>query len=80
MGDVIAKIRVLPKEDVNIEDLEKSIDFALKKEIKPFVFGLKVLEIVVKVPDAAGALDGVEEKLKKNPLVSSYEILELGRL
>jgi len=80
MGVVVAKIRVLPKEDVDIEELKKSIDFAEVMEEKPFVFGLKVLEILVKVPDAAGGLEPIEEKLRKNKLVSSYEVLEVGRI
>ena len=80
MGAVVAKIRVLPKEDTDIEELKKSIDFAEVVEEKPFVFGLKVLEILVKVPDAEGGLEPVEEKLRSNPLVSSYEVLEIGRI
>ena len=80
MGAVVAKIRVLPREDADIEELKKSIDFAEVIEEKPFVFGLKVLEILVKVPDEEGGLEPVEKKLQKNPLVSSYEVLEIGRI
>ena len=80
MGAVVAKIRVLPKEDADLEELKKSLDFAEVIEEKPFVFGLKVLEILVKVPDAEGGLSPIEEKLSSNPLVSSFEVLEIGRI
>jgi len=80
MGFVVAKIRVLPKENADVEKLKESLDFAEVIEEKPFVFGLKVLEILVRVPDAEGGLNPVEEKLSSNPLVSSYEVLEIGRV
>ncbi len=80
MGVVVAKIRVLPKDMNAFEDLKKSLDFAELMEEKPFVFGLKALEILVRVPDREGGLDPIEEKLKNNELVSSYEVLEVGRI
>ncbi len=80
MGVVFARIRVLPKEDVDLEELKKSLSFAKVIEEKPFVFGLKVLEIIVEVPDEEGGLEPIEKKLEENELVSSFEVLEIGRL
>lgn len=80
MGDVVAKIRILPNEGVELEKLKKTLTFAKVIEEKPFVFGLKVLEILVRVPDAEGGLGDIEKQIESNKLVSSYELLEVGRL
>jgi elongation factor 1-beta len=80
MGFVFAVIRIMPKDTDVFEALKKSLNFAESMEEKPIAFGLKAVEIIVKVPDGAGGLDGVEKKLGENKLVSSYEILEVGRL
>ncbi|MBR9679720.1 MAG: elongation factor 1-beta [Candidatus Altiarchaeota archaeon] len=80
MGDVVAKIRILPNEGVDLDRLKDSLSFAKIIEEKPFVFGLKVLEILVRVPDAEGGLSNIEKQIESNELVSSYELLEVGRL
>jgi len=80
MGVVVARIRILPKDMERFEELKKSLDFAEVMEEKPFVFGLKALEIIVRVPDAEGGLEPIEKKLRENELVSSYEVLEVGRI
>ncbi len=80
MGTVVAKIRVMPADGSDFEKLKKSLDFVNVMEEHPIAFGLKALNILVKVPDSDGGLDSVEKKLTSNKLISSYEILEVGRL
>jgi len=80
MGDVVAKIRVMPQDVSKMDELKQSLEFARAMEEKPIGFGVTALEILVRVPDSDGGLDSVEKKLATNPLVSSYEILEIGRI
>ncbi len=80
MGDVVAKIRVMPADFSKMDELKKSLDFAQVIEEKPIAFGVSALEILVRVPDSKGGLDPIETKLSTNPLVSSYEVLEIGRI
>ena len=79
MGTVVAKIRVMPEEG-KLDELKKSLDFAEVVEEKPIAFGLVALEILVRVPDSEGGLDSIEAKLQSNPNVSSYEVVEIGRI
>ena len=80
MGDVVAKIRIMPQDHSKMDELKKSLEFAQVMEEKPIGFGVSALEILVRVPDSEGGLDAVEKKLSTNPLASSYEILEIGRI
>lgn len=81
MGFVVAKIKIMPKD---IESFE-----ALKADLKPQVevmeeeliaFGMKALIVLFKMEDEGGAQDKIEEKLRNNPLISSYEIQSVGRV
>jgi elongation factor 1-beta len=80
MGDVVAKIRIMPEDPSKMDELKKNLEFAQAMEEKPIGFGVSALEILVRVPDSEGGLDAVEKKLGTNPQVSSYEILEIGRI
>jgi translation elongation factor aEF-1 beta len=80
MGDVVAKIRILPKDFSKMDELKQSLDFAQIMEEKPIAFGVSALEILVRVSDTGGGLDSIETRLSTNPRVSSYEILEIGRI
>jgi elongation factor 1-beta len=80
MGTVVARIRIMPQDAEVFEKLKASLKFAELIEEKPIAFGLKALEILVKVPDSSGGLDDIESKLSSNKLISSYEVMEVGRL
>lgn len=80
MGDVVAKIKVMPKDPAKLEELKGKLDFAEDIQEEPVAFGLSALIILVRVPDKEGGLDAVEKKLADEPLASSYEILEIGRI
>lgn len=80
MGDVVAKIRVMPKDFSKLDELKQSLDFAQVIEEKPIAFGVSALEILVRVPDSEGGLNSIEQRLATNPQVSSFDILEIGRL
>ena len=80
MGDVVAKIKILPKDVDRFEELKKSLKFAEVMEEKTIAFGLKALEVLIRVPDSEGGLDTIERRLSENKLISSHEILEIGRI
>ena len=80
MGDVVAKIKVLPTDMEKFEELKSSLSYVSVMEEKPIAFGLRALEILVRVPDSEGGLGKIEKKLSGNKLISSYEILEIGRI
>lgn len=80
MGDVVAKIKVMPEDMSKFDELKSQLDFSEDMQEKPVAFGLKSLIILVRVPDSEGGLDKIEERLSSSELISSYEILEMGRL
>ena len=80
MGMVVAKIRIMPKDMSKFEELRASLDYVSVMKEHPIAFGLKALDVLIKVPDSTGGLDGIEKKLLSNKLISSYEIQEVGRL
>ncbi|MBR9680469.1 MAG: elongation factor 1-beta [Candidatus Altiarchaeota archaeon] len=80
MGDVVAKIRVMPENGVTLDEVKESLAFAKAMEEKPIAFGLVALEILVRVSDEDGGFDTIEKQLDELKTVSSYEVLELGRI
>lgn len=80
MGDVVAKIRIMPQDFSKMDELKQSLSFAQVMEEKPIAFGVNALEILVRVPDSDGGLNKIEQQLSTNPRVSSFEILEIGRI
>jgi len=89
MGEVIGLIRVMPNEVLEENQLEimiKDIKALIKPpakvgniEIKPIAFGLKGLNVTVLVPDGAGGLDPIAEKITKVKNVDSAEVTDVGR-
>lgn len=89
MGEVIGLIRVMPGEVLEDDKLQIIIDKikALVKppaklgniEIKPIAFGLKGLNVTVVVPDDAGGIDPIAEKISKIENVDSAEVTDVGR-
>ena len=90
MGEVIGLIRVMPSEVLNddelnkmIEDIKKVIKSPAKLgniEVKPVAFGLKGLNVTVVVPDDAGGVDPIDEKILKVKNVDSAEVTDVGRM
>ncbi len=90
MGEVIGLIRVMPGEVLEMDKLQKIIDEikGLIKppaklgniEIKPVAFGLKGLNVTVVVPDDAGGIDPIAEKIAKIKNVDSAEVTDVGLL
>ena len=83
MGEVAVYVRIMPEgteTDMNkiLEEVNSTLGGKLKKaEVKPFVFGLKVIEAVFTVPDQEGALDREIEKIKKIEGIQNVEVLEV---
>lgn len=49
-------------------------------EVKEIAFGLRGLDVTVAVPDTAGGLDPLVEKLEKIKKVDSVEVVDVGRI
>jgi len=83
MGDVAVYVRIMPEgtdTDMNkiLEGVKEALGDKLRSaEIKPFVFGLKVIEAVFTVPDEEGVLDNEVEKIQKIEGVQNVEVLEV---
>lgn len=81
MGKVVAKVRILPKDMDQFEDLKKDMEGKVSAmEEQPLAFGMKSLVVIFRMEDEGGAQDKLEEELGRHPLISSFEILEVGRI
>ncbi|RLF38016.1 MAG: elongation factor 1-beta [Thermoplasmata archaeon] len=90
MGEVVALIRVMPKDildEAGMEKLKSRIEERIKEparlermEVKDIAFGIKAINVTVVVPDAAGGADLVAESLSKIDEVESAEVVDVGRL
>jgi translation elongation factor aEF-1 beta len=81
MGQVAATFTILPEETTfDMEGLKDRIPSILPEgakpynaEVKPFAFGLKMLEIVVIMDDANNVMEALEEKLRSIEGIQSVE-------
>jgi len=88
MGDVAAKIKVMPNSpDVDLDGLEGELEEALPQgaRIRGFerddvAFGLVALLPTVIVPDGAGGTEAVEEAFTDVDGVESVSVENVGRL
>ena len=88
MGDVAAKIKVMPESpDVDLDELEGRLEDALPEgaEIRGFqredvAFGLVALLPTVVVPDDAGGTEAVEEAFREVEGVESIDVDSVGRV
>ena len=88
MGEVAAKLRVMPKDvDVDLEKLKEKISSTIPENaklhgfsIEPIAFGLKALNVVVLVADAEGGTEKVERAIEELEDVESVSVVEVGRL
>ena len=81
MGFVVAKIKIMPKDMESFDELKANLkDQVEVMEEEPIAFGMKALLVLFKMEDEGGAQDKIEEKLRNNPLISSYEVQSVGRV
>ncbi|MDP2841749.1 MAG: elongation factor 1-beta [Candidatus Methanoperedens sp.] len=88
MGDVAAKIRIMPTGmDVDLKKLREELTKVVPKGARlhgfseePVAFGLKALMVVVKVGDLEGGTEKVEEAFCKVKGVENVSVEELGRM
>ncbi|EMA66732.1 elongation factor 1-beta [Halorubrum kocurii] len=88
MGDVAAKIKVMPNSpDVDLDDLQDRLEESLPQgaKIRGFqrddvAFGLVALLPTVIVPDGAGGTEAVEEAFTEVDGVESVAVENVGRL
>ena len=88
MGDVAAKIRIMPTDmDVDLNELKEALTKVVPKGARlhgfseePVAFGLKALMVVVKVGDLEGGTEQVEEAFGKVKGVENVSVEELGRM
>ncbi|MDZ5810445.1 elongation factor 1-beta [Halorubrum sp. AD140] len=88
MGDVAAKIKVMPNSpEVDLDDLQDRLEESLPQgaKIRGFqrddvAFGLVALLPTVIVPDGAGGTEAVEEAFVDVEGVESVSVENVGRL
>ncbi len=88
MGDVAAKIKVMPNSpEIDLDDLEDELEESLPQgaKIRGFerddvAFGLVALLPTVIVPDGAGGTEAVEEAFSGVDGVESVAVENVGRL
>ncbi|MFO8116104.1 MAG: elongation factor 1-beta [Halorubrum sp.] len=88
MGDVAAKIKVMPNSpEVDLDDLQDRLEESLPQgaKIRGFqrddvAFGLVALLPTVIVPDGAGGTEAVEEAFTDVEGVESVAVENVGRL
>ncbi|MUW15613.1 elongation factor 1-beta [Halorubrum sp. CBA1125] len=88
MGDVAAKIKVMPNDpEVDLDDLQERLEESLPQgaKIRGFerddvAFGLVALLPTVIVPDGAGGTEAVEEAFAEVDGVESVAVENVGRL
>ncbi|KOX97888.1 MULTISPECIES: elongation factor 1-beta [Halorubrum] len=88
MGDVAAKIKVMPNSpEVDLDDLQDRLEEELPEgaKIRGFerddvAFGLVALLPTVIVPDGAGGTEAVEEAFSQVEDVESVTVENVGRL
>jgi translation elongation factor aEF-1 beta len=81
MGKVAVTFNLLPEEtSYDMEGLKNRIPSLLpegvqpyKAEVRPFAFGLKVLEIVCIMDDANNVMEALEEKLRSIEGIQTVE-------
>jgi elongation factor 1-beta len=81
MGKVAAVYNVIPESpEVPPEEVMKAIPKALPQGVevnnmvvKPFAFGLKIIEVTCVMDDTQGIIEKLEEALKSVPQVQSVD-------
>ena len=81
MGFVVAKIKIMPKDMEIFEELKANLKPQVEvMEEELIAFGMKALLVLFKMEDEGGAQDKIEAKLRENKLISSFEVMSVGRI
>jgi len=88
MAKVIVLIKIMPvDESVDVDNLLSKIKIGLPENIEllsvrtePFVFGLKVINALFRMPDEEGYPNKLEEYLKGFPEVGEFEVSSISRV
>lgn len=78
MGNVSVKLKVFPEDPGKVEELKASIVKAVSPrgiEIEDIGFGVKLIKVMVVVPDTDGGK--VEEAIKALPGISEVQVEEV---
>ncbi|MEM1583315.1 MAG: elongation factor 1-beta [Nitrososphaerota archaeon] len=88
MAKVIVLIKIMPvDESVDVDNLLSKIKIGLPENIEllsvrtePFVFGLKVINALFRMPDEEGYPNKLEEYLRGFPEVGEFEVSSISRV
>ncbi|HXQ93056.1 MAG TPA: elongation factor 1-beta [Nitrososphaerales archaeon] len=84
---MLVRVKIMPKEAEikpqqivdDIKKLNPSIEIRSTKE-EPIAFGLVALIADFLTDDEAGAMDSIEESIRKSQLVGEFEVLGASRI
>jgi elongation factor 1-beta len=89
MGDVAAKIKIMPESiDTDLVELKEKLKGSIPEGAvlhgdiveEPIAFGLKALIVTLIVNDREGGTEAVEEAFAKIPGVENVQVLEAYRI
>ena len=88
MGDVAAKIKIMPKGvETDLEELKKRLKDSLPKNAElngfseePIAFGLKAVIATVFIGDEEGGTQPIEDAFSKVEDVESVQVVGVGRM
>ncbi len=88
MGDVAAKIKVMPESiETDLAELKEKLKAAIPKGAdlhgdiveEPIAFGLKALIVTLIVNDQEGGTEAVEEAFAQIPGAESVQVIDVNR-
>lgn len=88
MAKVMVLVRIMPiDESTDVDNLLNKIKTSLPENIElisvktePFIFGIKVINALFKMPDEEGYPNKLEEYLKGFPEVGEFEVASMSRV
>ena len=88
MGDVAAKIKIMPESvDTDLAELKEKLKSAIPAGAElhgdivedPIAFGLKALIVTLIVNDQEGGTEAVEEAFEKIPGAENVKVIDVNR-
>ena len=87
MANLLVRVKIMPKEAEtkpeqiveDIKTLNPQIEIRSTRE-EPIAFGLVALIADFLTDDVSGAMDQIEEGIRKSPLVGEFEVLGASRI
>ena len=89
MGDVAAKIKIMPESvDTDLAELKEKVKAVIPKGAnlhgdiveEPIAFGLKALIVTLIVNDEEGGTEAVEEAFAKTSGVENVQVMDVYRI